>query len=166
MHLSESQRLPKVITLRPMGQQDMEFLRSLYASTSSNDLAPIAGPSEQIESLISMQFDAQHRHYQQHYPDARFSIIEEFCRPIGRIYVHSNEYALCLIDIRLVHERQGQGLGSLLLGELLIEARENGLVVDLHVDPLSPAYRLYSRLGFQELESNGIHCRMQWRPKN
>jgi ribosomal protein S18 acetylase RimI-like enzyme len=48
--------------------------------------------------------------------------------------------------------------------EILGEARAAGCAVRLHVESYNPAQRLYLRLGFVRLDTNGVYDRMEWRP--
>jgi ribosomal protein S18 acetylase RimI-like enzyme len=51
---------------------------------------------------------------------------------------------------------RGEGLGTLLLEALIVEARQRGLsALSLSVEPDNPAARLYERLGFITVEHHG-----------
>lgn len=51
---------------------------------------------------------------------------------------------------------RGEGLGTLLLEALIVEARQRGLpALSLSVEPENPAARLYERLGFITVERRG-----------
>jgi GNAT superfamily N-acetyltransferase len=57
-----------------------------------------------------------------------------------------------LIQIQLVPEFQGRGLGTQILRGLVAEARRAGASVRLSVLQRSPARRLYERMGFTVVE--------------
>jgi ribosomal protein S18 acetylase RimI-like enzyme len=69
-----------------------------------------------------------------------------------------------LVDVALLPEHRGSGLGTALLESLLAEGRETGLPVSIHVEYNNPALNLYRRLGFRHVDSNGIYYLMRWEP--
>jgi len=108
---------------------------------------------------------AQPRHYLAHYPDARFDLIELDGAPIGRLYVQRTSDEIRVIDIALLPECRGRGLGGALLQGILDEAGATGRPVRLHVERWNPAQRLYRRLAFIECgEGDGIYTPMEWAP--
>jgi ribosomal protein S18 acetylase RimI-like enzyme len=52
-----------------------------------------------------------------------------------------------------------------LLQEVLDEGAASGRSVSIHVESYNPALRLYDRLGFREIDTNGIYKLMEWRPQ-
>lgn len=156
----------RAITFRPIRAEDRDFLRRLYASTREEELAVVTDWSaEQKEAFLSQQFEAQHHHYQKHYPEASFELILDGGEPIGRLYVSRWEREIRLVDIALVPEARGRGIGTALLGDLLAEGEESGKTVSIHVERFNPALRLYRRLGFREIEEKGPYFLMEWRPR-
>jgi ribosomal protein S18 acetylase RimI-like enzyme len=153
------------ITFRPIQPEDEEFLCELYATTREVEMAQVDWTAEQKEAFLGMQFRAQHEYYQEQFPDARFDILEVAGRPIGRLYVHHREDEIRLIDIALLPEHRGAGLGTRLMKELLDEAGEAGKPLRIHVEQFNPALRLYERLGFSKIEEQGLHWLMEWSPE-
>lgn len=134
--------------LRPETDADLPFLRALYATTREDELALLPWSAEQKSAFVAMQFDAQHRHYRAQFPDASFEVVELAGTPIGRLYVDRRRDEVRLVDVALLPEHRGHGLGSALLEAIVAEADAAGLPVTLHVEPRNPAARLYARLGF------------------
>ena len=118
---------------------------------------------EQKEDFLRFQFEAQHTYYQEHFPDASFDLILVGDEAVGRLYVDRRDDEIRLIDIALLPERRGGGLGGQLLDELLREARQTGKLVRIHVEHNNPAMRLYLRLGFEKIEEQGVYHLMEWR---
>ena len=58
------------LTFRHITEADLPFLARLYASTRTEELAVTPWSAEQKAAFLAMQFQAQHAHYQQHYPTA------------------------------------------------------------------------------------------------
>ncbi len=138
-----------------MGDADLAFLADLYASTREEELAPVPWPEQIKRAFLQDQFARQHDHYQQHYQGADFWVIERSGQAIGRVYVYRSPGEIRLMDIALLPEQRGQGLGSALLAELVDEADRQALKITLHVEGNNPVRRLYQRLGFELVEQRG-----------
>lgn len=150
------------ITFRPINPDDIPFLYQVYASTRLDELAPLNWPQEQLDTFLHMQFDAQHTHYQKHYPHAAFDLILLHEQAIGRLYIERTESAVHIIDIALLPDYRNRGIGGALLQELLEEATAEHKVVQIYVEKFNPALHLYNRLGFRELEDSGVYYYMEW----
>lgn len=137
------------ISLRPATAEDEGFLRRVYADSRKAELAQVAWPEGVLDAFLRSQFDAQDKHYRQHYTGADFLIIEFDGAPAGRLYVHRGSGDIRIVDIALVETARGRGIGTLLLQEILDEGQATARNVSIHVEKFNPAYRLYERLGFQ-----------------
>jgi ribosomal protein S18 acetylase RimI-like enzyme len=104
-----------------------------------------------------MQFDAQRAWYGEHYADASFDVVLVDGEPAGRLYVHRGEREIRIVDIALLPEHRGGGVGTSLLRSLIAEADEAGKSLTIHVERLNPALRLYERLGFALAEDKGVY---------
>jgi ribosomal protein S18 acetylase RimI-like enzyme len=62
-----------------------------------------------------------------------------------------------IVDIALLPEYRGKGIGNGLLRDLLAEADADRESVTIHVERLNPALRLYERLGFAVAEDKGVY---------
>jgi ribosomal protein S18 acetylase RimI-like enzyme len=149
-----SSRQPGIV-FRPVLDADLPFLADLYASTREAELAPVPWPDEAKRAFLLDQFNKQHDHYQQHYQGADYWVIERDGEPIGRVYVYRSPGEIRLMDIALLPEQRGRGLGSALLTELLDEADRQAAQITLHVEAENPVKRLYQRLGFVLIEQRG-----------
>jgi GNAT superfamily N-acetyltransferase len=150
------------IDLRPAGPADAEFLYRVYASTRYEELAPLCWEPAQVEAFLRMQFRAQDAHYRQHYPDAAFDVILLGGVPAGRLYVDRWPDQIRVMDITLLPEFRGAGVGTLLLTRLQAEATADGRRVSIHVERFNPARRLYQRLGFIPAGSTGVYDLLEW----
>ena len=153
---------PSQVTFRPIAPEDEPFLRRVYASTRLEELAPLGWNAEQQAAFLNQQFDAQHYHYQTYYADAEFLVILLDEQPIGRLYVARWPEQIALIDIALLPECRGGGLGTALLRALMDEAGAAGKPLRIHVEKFNRALRLYQRLGFQPIEDKGVYWYMEW----
>lgn len=163
MPVETAKSTDREIVLRPVKwEEDGAFLRRVYASTRAEELAITGWSEEQKAAFCEMQFTAQDSHYRKHYPTAAFLVIENQGAPIGRLYVDRCSSELQVIDISLLAEHRGAGVGTLLLSELQSEARAAGKVVSIHVEKFNHARRLYERLGFRVKEDKDIYLLMEW----
>jgi len=151
-----------MISLRPITPADESFLARLYASTREQELAQTNWSDEQKAMFCRMQFNAQTTDYQRNYPEASFQIIERDGVAAGRLLVLRSDDAVHVIDIALLPEHRGAGIGTKFLRELQEEAKAAGKPLSIHVEQFNPARRLYERLGFQQIEEKGVYLLMQW----
>lgn len=151
--------------LRPACAGDEAFLFELYCTTRKDEIAAWGLDSSQQEILLRMQFNAQRQHYELAYEAIEHSIILVGNRPTGRIMVFRSEQEFVLVDIALLPEARGLGIGGALIADLLAEAERARRPVSLHVEKDNRARRLYERLGFEICEDNGMYFKMEWRPR-
>lgn len=153
------------ISFRPITDDDLPFLFAVYASTRAEELAVTGWPEEMKQQFLAQQFDAQHRHYQRHYPDAEWLVIERGGEAVGRLYVEEWESQMRIIDISLLPAARGGGAGSAILGDLMRDAAAKSKRVSIQVERTNPAMRLYHRLGFVTLEEQEVYHRLEWEPR-
>ena len=140
---------------------------ALYRSTRETELAQTPWSEDERQGFVAMQFEAQHHHYQTHYPDAAWLMIEQHGKAIGRLYLERWDKEHRIIDIALTPACRGQGIGGAILEDLIEEAAAAGKALSIHVEKENPAMRLYRRLGFERQEDKGVYdllehpCRTQ-----
>ena len=150
------------VTLRPATAADRELLLAVYAATRREELDQVAWPAGAREAFLEMQFHAQDTDYRRNNPDGSFDVIEVEGRPAGRLYVDRRPGELRIVDIALLPEFRGRGIGAGLIGELQGEAAARGEVVTIHVEIHNRAAELYARLGFVVVAEQGLYRRMEW----
>ena len=149
------------VELRPFSFENQDFLFQLYASTRMHEIAPFGWSPPQQEAFLRVQFNAQQGWYQQAYPQADHQIIFAADQPIGRILVAQEEDGTRLVDIALLPEYRGRGIGTQLIGELIEQATKAGSVVRLSVLRTNPAIHLYERLGFVKTSEDQMYYQME-----
>ena len=75
-------------------------------------------------------------------------IVSSRAERIGMVKVVKTPGQWRLVQIQLVPEQQGNGIGGRIVAELLRDARHENIPVLLSVLKVNPARRLYGRLGF------------------
>ena len=152
------------IRLRPAAEADVDFLRAVFASTRTDELAALASAHQQ--AFLELQFTAQRAQYRFAYPNADSMIVLLNNRPIGRLMVNRGDEVITLVDIALLTEHRGAGIGTFLLKGLLEEAAAAGKSVRLHALMSSPTLKLYERLGFATAGDDGTYLEMLWVPRS
>ena len=115
-------------------------------------------------AFLNQQFDLQRHHYQTHYDDAQFSVIEVDGTPVGRLYLWRGSRDHRIVDISLLPEWSGKGIGGAILDSVRNEAAAARRSVSIHVEQFNPARRLYDRKGFREISEDGPYWLMKWSP--
>jgi ribosomal protein S18 acetylase RimI-like enzyme len=78
--------------------------------------------------------------------------------------VDRRQNEIAIIDIALLPAHRNHGIGTWFLHGLMAEANNAKIPVRIHVEQMNPALRLYQRLGFVEVENQGIYLLMEYRP--
>lgn len=152
------------IILRAIQPEDMDLLYRVYSSTRAEELMLVPWGETQKADFLRLQFNAQHSYYMEHYPQARFQVIEMDGAPAGRLYLDERASEIRIVDITLLPEYRRRGAGTQLLCDILAEGRRRNVAVTIHVERFNPALRLYERLGFRMAEDRGVYYFLKWRP--
>jgi len=147
------------ISLRPAVAEDEKFLFDLYAGTRAEELDAWGWDDAQRQSFLELQFRSRRAHFEA-YPGKDHRIITWDGRPIGRLFLAHLEQEIIIVDIALIPERRGRGIGAELIGQVLEQAAQSGKSVQLHVEKSNRAERLYRRLGFEIAADAGMYWRM------
>lgn len=150
------------VRLRVSEPTDQALLERIFASTRVQELAHLASDEERA-AFVSMQFSAQDRQYRQFCDDGEFWVVLLDGSEVGRVVLHHASDAMTLVDIALLPEARGKGVGTVLLTRMMADADAAGLPLRLHVEGNSAARRLYERLGFDALADDGRVITMEYR---
>ncbi len=153
-----------MITFKNIENRDQRFIEKLYRSTREKELNLTNWPEEVKHSFIIMQLTAQLADYKSKYPGATFQVILYKKKQAGRLYLWESKNDIHIIDISLLPEFQGKGIGNKILKELINSARQKSKMVSLYVIRDNPAKRLYQRLGFKKVSDNNMHEYMECHP--
>lgn len=155
---------PEKVTLRPVREEDEEFLIAVYASTRADELAQTPWAREQRDAFVRLQFAAQKQHYAAEYPEATHDVICHGEIPVGRLYLARKADALHILDITVLPQHRNNGTGSYLVRQIMDEAAKCGRSVTIYVETFSPSPRLFRKLGFEPVAEIGFHLLLQWTP--
>ena len=110
------------LAFRSITDADLPFLARVYASTRWEELSVVAWSDAEKLAFLQQQFDAQHAHWQRHYHDTDWLLVLHHGEPVGRLYLSRWPREHRIVDIALLPEHRGQGLGAALLQDLLAVA--------------------------------------------
>jgi ribosomal protein S18 acetylase RimI-like enzyme len=150
------------LSLRPASSGDDELLYAVYASTRAQEMALMDWNAAQKQEFLRMQYRAQKQAYAENYQGADIQLILLDGQPIGRLYVDRTGEEIHVLDISLLPQYRGQGIGTYLLNKIMKEAAEHNRPVTLYVQQFNPALHFYERLGFRHVSDQGVYLFMKW----
>lgn len=151
------------VSLRPLRPDDEPLLMRLLADSRRAELDLLPWSEDQKQAFVRSQHAAQHAHLTGSWPEASLKIVLLDGEAVGRIYVHRQDQSIHLLEISLLAEHRGRGLGTALLESLISEADGAGAVLTANVERANRALGLYERLGFRRVAEHGLHLLMEWR---
>jgi GNAT superfamily N-acetyltransferase len=143
---------------------DEAFLRHLFKTSRAGEFAAAALPPAALDALLEQQFRAQAQGYTAQFPHAVALIVTHDAKPVGRLILWARKSNWRIVDILLLPEARGQGVGADILEATARAARDAG-ATELKLSVTTgnaAARRLYARLGFKEQDS-GVHIGMSRR---
>lgn len=153
------------ISLRAEIEDDASFLEELVIAVRESELGYRELPVEERNRLLKEQNRLQLVHYRKRFPTAFFLIVEANGKHIGRLYLDHKIDGIHVIELSLLPDYQGHGIGHQLLKNIQAEATRTKIPITLSVAHGNPALSFYERLGFQTNESTDTHLRMKWTAK-
>jgi ribosomal protein S18 acetylase RimI-like enzyme len=151
----------EAVELRPVGPADDELLFRIFASTRERELAVLALAGSDGEAFLRQQYAAQRASYER-YPGRSDQVVLIAGEPAGRLFLARGEREIAVVDVALLPEHRGRGVGTALLRGVIDEAAAAGKRVRIHVERSNPALRLYRRLGFEEVADRGVYLQLDY----
>jgi ribosomal protein S18 acetylase RimI-like enzyme len=155
---------PADISLRPATAGDEQFLKRVHRAARHWEFAFLlqSGEAELYHKIMAQQYDSQHRFYFAAYDQAQYAVIQWTDQAIGRLYVDYRDDEVRVLDIAILPDYRGRGIGRIVMTGLCLEAAMRRKPVRLHVHYLSRALRFYQRLGFKQIGLEGPSYVMEW----
>ncbi len=113
---------------------------------------------ERISEFLEMQYEAQQRFYENDYQNAADEIVLLDAKPAGLLSIERRNDEIRCVDMALLPENRGAGIGTVLIRRLQDEA------LRLQVIRFNRAVTLLERLGFVRTSETGTHFQMEWVP--
>jgi ribosomal protein S18 acetylase RimI-like enzyme len=151
------------LVVRAADSDDQEFLFRVYASTRAEEVSQWGWGAAQKDVFLRMQHNARRSSYAAEYPDAQEYLIVDGGAPIGSMFVNRTADEIRLVDISVLTENRGKGIGARLLKELKSECKRGGMPLRLSVLRGNRAIGLYERLGFRVTHEDQMYIEMEWR---
>jgi ribosomal protein S18 acetylase RimI-like enzyme len=153
-------------TLRPARPEDDSFFFRLFAE-SQEQLALLRSNEVLWQSLVEMQYRGRKISYATAFPEACDSVLclddgDGHSSPVGRLLVDRKAHRWRIVDISVLREHRGRGLGRMALKECQAQCKDAEAKLELEVTPQNPAGRLYRRLGFRVTGEDLLAVRMEW----
>lgn len=151
------------ISLRPVREEDPEFLYEVYFSTRQAEVEQFGWDRPQVEAFVRMQFNARQAAYKMRFPLAVHEVIIVGETPAGRLIVDRSDGQILLTDIAVLPQFQGKGVASHVVRGLQKEAATSGALLILHVDKINAyAIGFYKNLGFETVAETQLMNEMKW----
>lgn len=148
---------------RPASADDIDFLYRVFASTRADELALAGWPEPQQEAFLRMQFRIRGQSYAAGYPDAQQTVLLAEGASVGSALVCRRKDEISLVDIAILPEFRGRGLGARWILRLIGESVRARVPLRLSVFRGSRAVSLYARLGFRQISEDGMYIGMEYR---
>jgi len=158
--------LPGTLHLRAVDETDNEFLAELYFSRRA-DLQQIPGDAQFVRQLIKMQQQMQAVGIRNNFPMAKHLLLEDRSVRIGGLVVDVGASDVRLVDIALLPEVQGRGIGKQVLRAMQEDALSRGLSMSLAVEKNNLRARaLYLSAGFYVHSEDSMFEQLHWHPES
>jgi GNAT superfamily N-acetyltransferase len=151
-----------VVSFRPVRPEDEPFLLEVYGTTRAEELALTGWDHQQRGIFLKMQLDAQHAHYQGQYPGAEYLVILIDGAEAGRLYLAEREDEIRILDITVLPDMRGGGIGTAIIEQLKPIAGARGKDLGIYVENFNRSLGLFERLGFVRSGENGYSFLMRW----
>lgn len=138
-------------TLRAATDRDGDFIFRLRAVTLK----------EYVEQIWGWDDAYQEARFFEKFDSAEWQIIVSNDQDVGALQVWREEAEVILGNIQIAPRYQNRGLGSVVIRDILAEAKGDGLPVTLWVLRGNPARCLYERLGFTVVEETPLRYKMR-----
>ena len=116
------------------------------------------------QQFLAQQFDAQHRHYQRHYPDAEWLVIERGGEAIGRLYIEEWHEPDPDHRHRTAAARPRLGIGAAILEDMLSAAAAAAGKASASMSRRTIRRGGSTSASASRVDDQGVYDQMEWRP--
>lgn len=152
-----------IYTLRPVLEEDEALLLEIYSSTRADEMTLVPWDAAQKQAFLQMQFSAQQNHYRAYFPQAAHEMVLAEGQPIGRLYIDRRETAIHILDVTLLPQIRGRGIGTQIIQDLMKEAAQQNKSLTIYIEGFDRSLGLFERLEFVKTSENGASWLMEWR---
>ena len=150
------------VSLRPETPADEAFLRHLILESVAQELGAAAWPEPMRSHLLGVQYAGRRQSRRMNFPDAASQVIQADGENAGWVVTASLPEEMHIVDIMILPEMRGRGIGTAAIQEILSTAAHAGKPLRLSVNPMNQgAIRLYERLGFRKIGEDEVQYFME-----
>jgi len=147
--------MTQAISLRPATEADSDFAYRAHRDAMGEYAIATFGKWDE---------DAVRKRASDNIANGSTRIIELDGVPIGIRVVEREPDFIQLAQLFILPGYQRRGIGSMLLEQLLADAKSARLPLRLRVLRVNPAFALYQRMGFQVVQETPERYFMEWLP--
>jgi ribosomal protein S18 acetylase RimI-like enzyme len=152
------------ISLRPAQKSDEPFFYEVFKSVRVPEFAVLGLQPEHLEMLMKQQYEARTGSYEAQFPDSGNSVVLSGDTPIGQFWVFRTPEEFLVVDIALLPDHRGSGIGATLMKQFMAEADAAAAPVRVTVATNNPgSLRFHQRLGFQITGQDAMYYTMEYR---
>ncbi len=128
------------IRLRRIGEDDMDVLCQVYASTRTEEMQRVPQWSAEMKEAFLKSQSQNSTSTISNHVGGDFWVIEKAGTSIGRLYVHQNfqNRGVRIIDIALLPTWRNQGIGRGILRDIMRETTALNRPLTIHVESSIP----------------------------
>lgn len=154
-------QLSKQVRLEPVTPEDREFLLRVYECSREIELSMVQWDDATKRAFVEHQFDAQSEHYSSEYSDPRHFVVvlADSGEQVGRLWVSRGDSEIGILDVTVLSEYRGRGIGSTVVGSLVDEAQRDGKSVVVYVETFNPSQEFFARRDFIVESNEGINLK-------
>lgn len=149
----------------PVQSDDGPFLFDLYVSTRCEEIASWGWSPTEQRAFLEMQYRVRQRAYALQFPESERRVILHDGHRVGSLDVFYGRHEMRLVDIALMPEFRGAGIGTAVIRELQARADATKVPLRLTVGVANRVRRLYERLGFAVTAETEMDLFMEWSSK-
>jgi len=153
----------EAVSQRRARPEDEALRFELFAAEKASELERIGLAEAQYRSLLEMQYRGRALSYAAQYPEVEEWIVcTQAGSGIGRYLLAKTAKGIRLLDLAVLPQWRGRGIGTGVLQELAQRSCVAEVAFSLRVVKGNQATRLYARLGFQVIAEDEISYEMVW----
>jgi GNAT superfamily N-acetyltransferase len=156
-----------IVSLRPSGPEDDEFLYQVYFLHRQPEFAALGLPEAQVDEILRGQSQAQIIAYSSRFTGSSYDIVLKDEEPAGRIWVARQKDEMRIVDMAMLPNLRSAGIGTELVKRLQAEAQAAGLPIRATVARFNPgSLRFHERLGFRIVGEDPVNLLLEWKPRS
>ncbi len=138
--------------LQTSESSDYEFLKNVHHQTLKEHVFKIWGWNElEQDKFFSDDFET-----------GQLQLIKFLGKPVGYLQLNQSPSEIYIVNVLILPEFQNQGLGSQIINDLILKAKNAGQSLKLGVFKVNTrAKNLYVSLGFKTYEETETHYLMR-----